>query len=545
TIKVGNDFNASPFEFINEDGQFDGISADYLGWFAKEHGFNLVTLKDTPWIEVLERAKQGELDILPGAVETPSRKQYLNFTKPYLEFPMVLMAREDASYVASLSKLGNKRVAIGQGWFTEELLTNNYPQIQIVSVYGLKEGLISVLEGKADYYFGNLAAINYILKKERLTGLKVVATTNEKMAITMGVNKDNPILFSILQKTLNVMPEDEKNRIYNKWVQLTVENANYDKYIFITSLIFGLLIAAIIWLYITNRARNKLQAYIDKVNELRLATVLDKHGVITWVSKRYCALTGYEPEELIGKPYILFKPDSITNEDYQKRFNHVRSGKVWEGEVEGRTKKGETFYVKATIIPEMKGGSVQRITVYREDLSDKKRIEALSIKDELTGLYNRRYFNDVIQKEIKRARRENMTLVFAMADLDLFKSLNDCYGHLQGDVALKSVGKILNEHFMRPEDLVFRLGGEEFGCLFFNDDEDSIKEYLTELKNKVQALGIHNKDSEFGVLTISMGAIIVPPSHKLTAEIIYKLADNLLYKAKASGRNQIEFDVFR
>ncbi|MEA1989804.1 MAG: transporter substrate-binding domain-containing protein, partial [Pseudomonadota bacterium] len=382
TIKVGNDFNASPFEFINEDGQFDGISADYFRWFAKEHGFNFVALKNTQWAEVLEKAEKGELDILPRAVETPSRKQYLNFTKPYLEFPMVLMARENVSYVASLSRLNNKKVAVGKGWFTEELLKNNYPEIQLVSVHGLKEGLISVLEGKADYYYGNLAAINYMLKKERLTGLKVVATTNEKMVFTMGVNKDNPVLFSILQKTLNVMPEDEKNRIYNKWIQLTVENANYDKYIFIASLIFGLLLATIIWLYITNRARNKLQAYIDKVNELRLATVLDKNGVITWVSKRYCALTGYEQEELRGKPYSLFKPDTITNEDYEKRFKHVRSGKIWEGEVEGRTKNGETFYVKASIIPEMKGDSIQRITIYREDLSDKKRIEALSIKDE-------------------------------------------------------------------------------------------------------------------------------------------------------------------
>ena len=361
----------------------------------------------------------------------------------------------------------------------------------------------------------------------------------------MGVNKDNPVLFSILQKSLNVMPEDEKNRIYNKWLQLTVEHANYDKYIFIASLTFGLLLATIIWLYITNQARNKLEAYIEKVNELRLATVLDKNGVITWVSKRYCDLTGYEQEELIGRPYSLFKPDSVTNEDYEKEFNHVRSGKIWEGEVDGRKKNGEIYFVKATAIPEMKGNTIQRITIYREDLSDKKRIEALSIKDELTGLYNRRYFNDVIQKEIKRARRENMTLVFVMADLDLFKNLNDCYGHLQGDAALKSVGKILNEHFMRPEDLVFRLGGEEFGCLFFNDDVGIIKEYLTELKDKIQALGIRNQASELGVLTISMGAIIVPPSHKLTAEIIYKLADNLLYKAKGSGRNQIEFDVFR
>jgi len=304
-------------------------------------------------------------------------------------------------------------------------------------------------------------------------------------------------------------------------------------------------LAAIIWLYISNKARNKLEAYIEKVNELRLATVLDKNGMITWVSKRYCVLTGYDPEDLIGKPYHLFKPDSMTSEDYEKNMNQVMNGNIWEGEVDGRKKNGETYFVKATAIPEMKGNTVQRITIYREDLSDKKRIEELSIKDELTGLYNRRYFNDIIQKEIKRARRENITLVFAMADLDLFKNLNDCYGHLQGDVALKRVGKILNEHFMRPEDLVFRLGGEEFGCLFFNDDIDTIKEYLTELKNKVQALGIHNRDSEFGVLTISMGALIVPPSNKLTAEIIYKLADNMLYKAKASGRNQIEFDVFR
>jgi diguanylate cyclase (GGDEF)-like protein len=169
-----------------------------------------------------------------------------------------------------------------------------------------------------------------------------------------------------------------------------------------------------------------------------------------------------------------------------------------------------------------------------------KRLETASITDALTELYNRRYFNLVYNRELTRAIREKQSLAFMMIDIDYFKGYNDYYGHLKGDAALKGVAKAMKETLKRPGDYLFRLGGEEFGVLISNIEEEQAYEMAERLRHTIEGLKIEHKKSKAGKhITISTGVVVLMPDKSTNPEIILQIADTNLYTAKSHGRNQV------
>lgn len=138
-----------------------------------------------------------------------------------------------------------------------------------------------------------------------------------------------------------------------------------------------------------------------------------------------------------------------------------------------------------------------------------------------------------------------MPFVFAMADIDFFKKLNDLYGHQQGDIALQDVSNMLQKSLRRPQDLVFRLGGEEFGLILTEMGLEHVSHFLNSLNAAIKELGIQNKEGVDGVVTISIGVILLSPDHHLSSDTVYKLADDLMYLAKDSGRNRVVVEAFK
>ncbi len=167
-----------------------------------------------------------------------------------------------------------------------------------------------------------------------------------------------------------------------------------------------------------------------------------------------------------------------------------------------------------------------------------QKLENASNTDALTGLYNRRYFNTIFAKEMKRAKRLNSNITFMMADVDFFKQYNDIYGHIQGDSALIGVAKVLNSVLKRPTDFVFRLGGEEFGILITDTNIQESENIANRLCQEMLGCKIEHKGSiasEF--LTISIGVVNCLITETIDEENILKKADSKLYEAKALGRN--------
>lgn len=169
-----------------------------------------------------------------------------------------------------------------------------------------------------------------------------------------------------------------------------------------------------------------------------------------------------------------------------------------------------------------------------------KLLEKLSITDTLTSLYNRRFFEEIFPRQIRRAESNREFLTFFTLDLDYFKQYNDSYGHQQGDWALVQVSEILKEVFSKSDDYIFRMGGEEFAGIFLDDDEAHIHTLINQISEKLEKRQIEHKGNPIeGRLTASVGVYIKSPDVELGHQEIYRLADEALYHAKSKGRNQI------
>jgi two-component system chemotaxis family response regulator WspR len=165
----------------------------------------------------------------------------------------------------------------------------------------------------------------------------------------------------------------------------------------------------------------------------------------------------------------------------------------------------------------------------------------LANRDALTGLYNRRYFNDQMDTEFRRARRDQEPISFIICDIDYFKQYNDTYGHSAGDVALKKVSEVLESTTRRPGDIVARYGGEEFAVILPNTDNTGAENRAETIRKEVESAAIEHQASEVSdVLTLSIGVSSVTPGEEATAKILIKDADDALYRAKESGRNRVE-----
>ncbi|WP_406693569.1 diguanylate cyclase [Singulisphaera sp. Ch08] len=168
-----------------------------------------------------------------------------------------------------------------------------------------------------------------------------------------------------------------------------------------------------------------------------------------------------------------------------------------------------------------------------------RRLEALSITDSLTGLANRRHFDEVLAAEWQRAQRPGNSLGVAMIDIDHFKLYNDRYGHLAGDACLRRVAESLGGSLRHGIDQVARYGGEEFALILPGADSVMMVEVASRVCAAVAALRIPNEGAARGIVTVSIGIAATVPSPRTTAESLIEAADVALYKAKHNGRNQV------
>ncbi|TBU95639.1 sensor domain-containing diguanylate cyclase [Phytopseudomonas dryadis] len=167
-----------------------------------------------------------------------------------------------------------------------------------------------------------------------------------------------------------------------------------------------------------------------------------------------------------------------------------------------------------------------------------KRLEALSNNDGLTGLANRRYFDEVLAAEWQRAERAGTPLALAMIDVDWFKKYNDHYGHLAGDQCLRNVARTLGLTVCRTGDQVARYGGEEFVFLAPNTSQDDALAIAQRFCDALHAQEIPHEASPLGRVTASIGVAVMVPDSARTPDALMKVADEALYRAKAQGRNR-------
>ncbi|MGB0671111.1 MAG: GGDEF domain-containing response regulator, partial [Rhodospirillales bacterium] len=198
---------------------------------------------------------------------------------------------------------------------------------------------------------------------------------------------------------------------------------------------------------------------------------------------------------------------------------------------------GAIDYVTKPLRPPVVRARVRNHLALKKALDDLSRIAAT---DPLTGLANRRAFDEAIGTEWARARRGQEPLSLVLLDLDHFKAFNDTYGHGKGDDCLRATSAVIDATASRASDLAVRLGGEEFGVLLPGVGEDGAMDIAERIRAGIEALAIPHAGSKVAaVVTSSLGVATCLPSPDCTALDLYEAADKALYSAKNGGRNRV------
>lgn len=301
-------------------------------------------------------------------------------------------------------------------------------------------------------------------------------------------------------------------------------------------------------------SEDKWKAIINTSPDGIVLTTLD--GEVRQINSKVLSMFGYsKSREIIGKNMYEFLHPDYHEKAYRLLGEMVKGNYTGPSDYQVIRKDGSTFFVEsnAEVLRDSTGNPVEIIIIER-DITDRKRVEkelleyrnkleVLSITDGLTGLFNRRHFDNILQQEFSRHCRSGNELSVLMIDVDYFKAYNDTYGHAQGDICLQTIAKVMSKNVQRPTDVVARYGGEEFICILPETGHWGALSVAETIRSAVNTLNLpHEKSSVSGHVTVSIGVATSQCSFNGVAESLVKKADALLYQAKENGRDRVEYD---
>lgn len=269
--------------------------------------------------------------------------------------------------------------------------------------------------------------------------------------------------------------------------------------------------------------------------------ITDTAGTIEYVNPRFTRLTGYPPEEALGRNPRILRSGETTPEQYRRLWETITAGAEWRGEFQDRNRNGELFWVSASISPITDGeGKITHFISFQEDISERKQsdetIRRMAYFDSLTSLPNRHFFHELLQKSLAQAQRHKHQLGVLFLDLDRFKYINDTLGHLVGDQLLQSVAQRLKECCRREGDTVARCGGDEFMVLL--PELEEIQETARMARKIIDAFANPFLLPDHRLSISTCIGISVFPDDGGDAETLIKKADMAMYRAKEEGKGK-------
>jgi len=222
-IRIASDPNWAPIEYVDDEGNHLGLSADFLKRLEKMLGIKFEYVTGQSWVEMINNFRKGEIDLFTSLNRTPEREKYMHFSDTYTRFPIGIFGGPDMPFINNMAELHNKKTGVVNGYASQELLETNFPEIKLVKSTDPVAALDLLSRGKIDTYVGNILVTSYYIAQLGYSHIKVVGKTPYQYEQSMGVRKDWPVFVSILNKALEVIPESEKNAIYKKWIGVRFE----------------------------------------------------------------------------------------------------------------------------------------------------------------------------------------------------------------------------------------------------------------------------------------------------------------------------------
>ncbi|MDE3736399.1 EAL domain-containing protein [Pseudomonas resinovorans] len=311
-LRLGIDASWPPFEFRDAQGNHQGLAADYIDQIRRRLDVKLTPVEPSSWTEVLQRARAGDLDLLPGIMSTPERQQYLNFTRPYLDFPIVILSQTRGPQPSSIDDLYGLRVGVVADYAPHELLRNQHPDLSLQAYPSVAAALQALATGQVDAFVGDLASSVWSLRQLKLDGISISGETPYRYQLAMATPKNHPMLASILDKVFAEITPEEAAAIQEHWVG----GALYRKPDWGRILLYGLpallLLAGVLAfvLRVNRRLSNEMASRAALQDELRSSEqhyrgLVESLNAIAWEMRvdDYCyTYVSPHAERLLGYP---------------------------------------------------------------------------------------------------------------------------------------------------------------------------------------------------------------------------------------------------
>lgn len=580
-IIIGDDKNCPPYSFLDENGNPAGFNIELAKATAEAMGLK-AEFRLGDWSDIRRELESGEIDVIAGMFYSKDREKLYSFTTRYTVSGGDIFTRNDTS-IKDIRQLKGATVSVSRDDIVHEYLKNQNLNINFIEANSIEEALKLVAMKKCDYAAVLKIPAYYSIKKEKHSNLKANGVTIEPNDYCIAVKKGNDDLIFTLNGGLQILKATGKyDEIYNKWLGVYEGKSlyqilmNYRGVISVAALAIVILILWSVTLKIRVNARTKeLVKANDELNESKeelmalneeieasfnqllaaeeelrqqydqlmesesnlkkseernraivtaipdLIFVIDEDGVFNDCQIKQDIFTILPKDQFIGKTLWDVLPPEIAETGFQKIKSALKNDSLESFQYNLDTPEGGRYYeLRAVKCRENEVIAIVRDITLRHIAE--KEIEFLSYQDQLTGVYNRRFF----EEELKRLdNKNNLPLTIVMADVNGLKLINDSFGHAAGDELLKRVTKVIINGCDNGE-IISRIGGDEFVILLPKTDNieaGKVINRISELASQEQVASIN--------ISISFGFETKYCEEEDIFEILKKAEDSM-YKKK-------------
>ena len=334
TVYFGYDPDWKPYEFINENGNHDGIVEPIIDIIRSRSGINLQPLPNQGWLSSVASLKSEKLQVLPIIAVTEDRLQFMDFTSSYVSFSFVIINSEEGEFIGDINDLNNLKIALPRGYVITELIERDYPNFTIIYTNNLEEALFKILTKEADATIAGLPIASYYMNYSGFDHLQIATEVKEyDYNLHMSVLKGNDTLLSILEKSLNSISNKEKQEIINDWVTVKYEYGVDMTRIWKIAAICALIVMVVIGIIIFwNRslqkqiakrieAEEKLQASLKEIHHQKLIVEEKSQEITDSIEYAKTIQSAILPsskviDEFLKDSFVLYKPKDIVAGDF-------------------------------------------------------------------------------------------------------------------------------------------------------------------------------------------------------------------------------------
>lgn len=311
-LRLGVDASWPPFEYRDQDGRYQGLAADYIALIQERLGVQFKPIEPISWTAVLEQARKNKLDLLPGIMSTPERQSFLAFTRPYLDFPIVILAHEGGPQPRTIKDLYGLKIAVVENYAPHELLRTHHPDLNLVALPNVSSALQALATDEVDAVVGDLASSIWSLRQLKLDGLYVSGETPYRYQLAMAVPREQKILVGVLDKVMADMSPSEISNIQERWVGKVLDHRTlwYDLLIYgLPALLLMIAILAAV-IRVNRRLSSEISRRIALEQELRSSEyhyrgLIESLSAIAWEADANDFTYSYvspHAEDLLGYP---------------------------------------------------------------------------------------------------------------------------------------------------------------------------------------------------------------------------------------------------